>query len=949
MRLDSGIVRITVGTGGTGYLSAPTVSLTGGGGTGATAVAQLAGTAVDAVLITSPGKGYTSAPSVAFSGGSGTGAAATATVLSYGGTNVVSMFRGRFNDLYGVDGKGRGFRWLGETDYLQPIGISKPTAAPTVTSLTTATASQVRSVAIVNGGAGYFSAPTVTFSGGGITTGSSLHARGRARVVDARVVGITLDYRGDGYASAPSITFSGGVGSGATLAVGVAGTLSQMSVVSIGTGYTMAPTCIVGGGVVSVTVTSGGTNYGTVAPTISFGTVAGGSASATCSVSGGVVNAVTLLSGWAGYTTPPTITFNHATGTGAAATCTLDGLTGAVADVRIDATRKVLVGVDIRNAGTGAVTTPRVALVSATTVSSTTGGSTTITVGSGGSVSAAATYAVSSVTIVNAGTGYLAPPAVGFRPTDGFANALAAVSGGTLSGVTVLSGGAYSAPPTAVIEGTEARAIATVSGSLTGTYKCCLRYIDATPDKNNGPRASSISEMAEITATSGGLTWTWTNNAAEARVTKIELWRTTADQELVLYRVASLSKVDGVFPTTYSDTLSDDDLFDPTRADFGIMPVIMPNGQLNARRFDPPLERVSQACMFQDRAWYSVDSTGEKPNSLWHSEIDEPESAPEAYELVLQENAADADAIVAIVPFGSMLLVFQSRHVYRLQYVSQPLIDASMILVAYRGALTARCVDVHEGVAYAADSYGLYAFDGNQQETLSVPVDNYWRDGTIDFSKSKYFHLSVNPNDRVLRFYYCKSTDSTYPTRALCFCLATKAWWEETYAQSVTAAAKVALGGKITQVCGGAGQVLKHSAGAADQGGTAIPYEYRTGNYRLVSEGTREIGVLYKPTAVTADLQLRAHYNGSDSPRANAISSDRGDGVTVVQGSTAASLNMRSDRSSLGSAPGYAVARYAGRVDDRSAGGDKHMAIAAGGTKTTGDVVLYGVTVGGVT
>ena len=72
--------QVTVSNGGSGYTSAPTVNLTGGGGSGATAVAVLDDDAVVAINITSPGTGYTSAPSVSFTGGAGTGAAASATV-----------------------------------------------------------------------------------------------------------------------------------------------------------------------------------------------------------------------------------------------------------------------------------------------------------------------------------------------------------------------------------------------------------------------------------------------------------------------------------------------------------------------------------------------------------------------------------------------------------------------------------------------------------------------------------------------------------------------------------------------------------------------------------------------------------------------------------------------------------------------------------------------------
>jgi len=63
---------------GSGYTTAPTVALTGGGGTGATATATVSGGLVTGFNITNPGSGYTTAPTVALTGSPGTGAAATA-------------------------------------------------------------------------------------------------------------------------------------------------------------------------------------------------------------------------------------------------------------------------------------------------------------------------------------------------------------------------------------------------------------------------------------------------------------------------------------------------------------------------------------------------------------------------------------------------------------------------------------------------------------------------------------------------------------------------------------------------------------------------------------------------------------------------------------------------------------------------------------------------------
>ena len=949
MRLTSGIYKVTVSTGGSGYAAAPAVQISGGGGTGASAVAQLAGTAVDAVVITNEGVGYTSEPTISITGGSGSGAAATASVLSYGTTAPVSMFRGRFGGLYGVNGYERGFRWLGGTYPLQPLGISPPHTPPTISVTTGNTGQTIRSVAIVNGGAGYFSAPTVSFSGGGVTDGSTLHASARAKIAGARVVGMTIDDRGNSYTSAPQITFSGGLASGATLTVVPDGQLAAVNVPALGTGYTLPPTCIIGGGVASITLTSGGTNYGTVAPTISFATVNGGSAQATCSVSGGVVNAITITSMWAGYDAPPAITFNHATGSGAAATCSLDGLVGAQVRVLVDSSSGRLSTPVISSGGSGATTTPGVALVSATTVAATTGGSTVLTVGSGGTLSPVMAYGVKSITVESGGTGYVSPPAIGFRPSGGGAAAWATVESGAITSVEVLSEGLYPEPPTVVLESVTARAIPVVSSPIVGRYKCAIRYVDSTPQANNGPLASSISDLVDVEAESGvSLEWTWSNDRMESRVDALELWRTTSDQALVLYRVATITKVDGVMPTSYTDTLSDDDLLDSTRTDFALMPIVMPNGRLNARRFAPPVEYASVACMFQDRAWYAVDTRGIRPNSLWHSEIDEPESAPEAYEIVLQENQSDPDAIVTIVPFGSALIVLQSRHLYRLQYVAQPLIDASITLTAYRGIINSRCCDVYDGVLFCADSYGMYAYDGSSVDSFSAPVDDFWRDGSIDFSKSKTFHVAVSPAERVVRFFYCTAEDGEYPVRSLCYCLSTRAWWSEEYASPITSSASTAISLKRRHIFGTAGGFLKQEKAALDSGATAIDYEVRFGNYPVDAGPSREVSVLYRPTDGNLNLALR--YNGSTAARPNAVASSRGDGWTSAQGATVAVLDMRSDRSPLGDAPGEATARYFGRADDRSAGADRHLAVGLSGSKatTSSEPCIHALTIQGV-
>ncbi len=78
-----GVNSIPVSSGGSGYIGAPFVSLTGGSGQGATAIARIAGGAVISIEITSPGSGYdvSDVLTAALVGGGGTGASLAAVAL----------------------------------------------------------------------------------------------------------------------------------------------------------------------------------------------------------------------------------------------------------------------------------------------------------------------------------------------------------------------------------------------------------------------------------------------------------------------------------------------------------------------------------------------------------------------------------------------------------------------------------------------------------------------------------------------------------------------------------------------------------------------------------------------------------------------------------------------------------------------------------------------------
>lgn len=84
------VTAVVVGTAGTGYTTAPTVTFSApqvAGGVTATGTASVAAGAVGSITITNPGSGYSTAPTITLSGGGGATAAATATI-TIGGIKI---------------------------------------------------------------------------------------------------------------------------------------------------------------------------------------------------------------------------------------------------------------------------------------------------------------------------------------------------------------------------------------------------------------------------------------------------------------------------------------------------------------------------------------------------------------------------------------------------------------------------------------------------------------------------------------------------------------------------------------------------------------------------------------------------------------------------------------------------------------------------------------------
>jgi hypothetical protein len=287
------------------------------------------------------------------------------------------------------------------------------------------------------------------------------------------------------------------------------------------------------------------------------------------------------------------------------------------------------------------------------------------------------------------------------------------------------------------------------------------------------------------------LVWSLPGATPPDRADMVELWRTSADQSLVFYRLEAYGAPgpNGV-EIVGGDTLTDEQLFDPDRANYAAMPVVLPNGSVNAYRFGRPRTDMAVGVAFQDRLWMGASTSGKDVNTLFYSEFDEFESFPDVNELPIQNNQKNTDVLTALVPFGSMLLAMQHSHTYAVSYNTDPAVDASIQMMAHRGCLHQRGWDIHENVLYAADESGIYSMARNGEvKDISLPIRDFFVSELIDFSKRETFFLQTDPRTHILRFFCTLKTNPTdTPAFALCFDIQAGTWWTESYPNSLTAA-----------------------------------------------------------------------------------------------------------------------------------------------------------------
>ena len=196
--VNGSVSEITVTGGGSGYTSSPLVSIVGGGGSGAAATAIITKGVVSRVLINSGGTGYTSQPQITIVGGGGTGATATASVR--GPIQAVTV--------------GSGGQSYTSTPSVTLSSGSGAVAQAIVNN------GRIISIAIISAGSGYTTAPEITIQGQGFgaVARATIDTDGENA---GRVTGITIINRGISYVQGTTVINLNSVGQGAGFSANV--------------------------------------------------------------------------------------------------------------------------------------------------------------------------------------------------------------------------------------------------------------------------------------------------------------------------------------------------------------------------------------------------------------------------------------------------------------------------------------------------------------------------------------------------------------------------------------------------------------------------------------------------------------------------------------------------------------------------------------------------------
>jgi hypothetical protein len=329
--LIGSVLEINISNAGSGYTSAPAISFSGGGGSGAIATSKLYNDSVLYCTVTTRGDGYVSDPTVTFG-------------TAYSNSKVCFVGEQYFNGshLYTVTGAGTtvapgGLHATGPTVTLTSVN-STALVTGTIYTIATLGTTDFTTAGASDNKIGTVFVATGTASGTGTATTPASEVNGTVTFTYAgeKATGTVTRRFGAGYYNPPTISFveAGHTGTNATgyfqiqqsqaklIPVLDNGQITSVIVNNPGIGYSSADIIVSGDG-----------QDAALSADLNVGTIQSQQANNEILTTPGTINAIPVISGGYGYGVANIII--EGDGTGASATATLNSATGAITKINI--------------------------------------------------------------------------------------------------------------------------------------------------------------------------------------------------------------------------------------------------------------------------------------------------------------------------------------------------------------------------------------------------------------------------------------------------------------------------------------------------------------------------------------------------------------------------------------------------------------------------------------
>jgi hypothetical protein len=203
-------------------------------------------------------------------------------------------------------------------------------------------------------------------------------------------------------------------------------------------------------------------------------------------------------------------------------------------------------------------------------------------------------------------------------------------------------------------------------------------------------------------------------------------------------------------------------------------------------------------------AIYGIRAGSSEWRLIYYTPSNQAESWPATYALSLQD---DGDEITGLMQLGSFLYILETKHIYRLTFLTDPAVDGAIFLSSRRGCLGQRMWVQAEATAYMFDELGVHAFSGGNSQPISDPIQDLWRDNSdspliINWNAdTSLWSCSCNSQHTTVRFFVAM-TGSRYPRHALCYNYRNNRWWIEEYRRPICSTEQMEIGTKTQTVAG---------------------------------------------------------------------------------------------------------------------------------------------------